>query len=107
MESTSVFRYAIFIDSRLPQELIDTTRMARKVDQTLRVMVHGARSVEVAIFESKPVVSDAICERQQIRSFEHGDPQQSRIAWTGLNNIGAQNEDQAFRNVQPMQVQEN
>jgi hypothetical protein len=38
--------------------------MARKVDQTLRVMVNGAWSGEVAIFESKPVVSDATCERQ-------------------------------------------
>ncbi|KAF9316352.1 hypothetical protein BG006_003607, partial [Podila minutissima] len=46
-----------------------TTRMARKVDQTLRVMVDGAWSGEVAIFESKPVVSDATCERQLNKSM--------------------------------------
>ncbi|KAF9991523.1 hypothetical protein BGZ79_004359 [Entomortierella chlamydospora] len=43
--------------------------MARKVDQTLRVMVDGAWSGEVAIFESKPVVSDATCEKQHNKSI--------------------------------------
>ncbi|KAF9201511.1 hypothetical protein BGZ49_008242 [Haplosporangium sp. Z 27] len=46
-----------------------TTRMARKVDQTLRVMVDGEWTGEVAIFESKPVVSDATCEKQHNKSI--------------------------------------
>ncbi|KAF9377628.1 hypothetical protein BGX21_003136 [Mortierella sp. AD011] len=45
------------------------SRMARKVDQTLRVMVDGAWSGEVAIFESKPVVSDATCRIQHSKSI--------------------------------------
>ena len=43
--------------------------MARKVDQTLRVIVDGVWSGEVAIFESKPVVSDATCVRQLNKSI--------------------------------------
>ncbi|KAG9061834.1 hypothetical protein KI688_006985 [Linnemannia hyalina] len=46
-----------------------TTRMTRKVHQTLPLMVEGAWSGEVAIFESKPVVSDATCERQHNKSI--------------------------------------
>ncbi|KAF9126016.1 hypothetical protein BGX30_000198, partial [Mortierella sp. GBA39] len=40
-----------------------------KVHGKLRVMVDGAWSGEVAIFDSKPVVSDATCERQHNKSI--------------------------------------
>ncbi|KAG0327416.1 glucosyltransferase [Dissophora globulifera] len=46
-----------------------TTRPALKVDQTPCVMMDGAWSGEVAIFQSKPVVSDATCERQHNKSI--------------------------------------
>ncbi|KAF9332281.1 hypothetical protein BGZ91_011766 [Linnemannia elongata] len=42
--------------------------MARKVYQTVRFMVDGMWSGEMAIFDSKPVVSDAIFKRLRNRS---------------------------------------
>ncbi|KAF9569204.1 hypothetical protein BGW38_008805, partial [Lunasporangiospora selenospora] len=41
----------------------------RKVDLAIRVLVEGAWTGEIAVFECKPVVSDSICIRQLKKSI--------------------------------------
>lgn len=84
-EASKHFRQLTDQEFGIKSSTTTTTRMARKVDQTLRVMVHGAWSGEVAIFESKPVVSDATCERQHNKSV--------RLNTAILNNFESHGQD--------------